>query len=443
MAGLDDIINLTITIESSSVTRAGFGTPLVVDYNTRFSDVRVRPYSSTKGMTDDGFVTSDEGYKAVAAMLSQNPRPAAVKLGRRTLPPAQVFEFAPATAASTLYKFQMAITGGAFQTVEFLSSATADSAEILNGLTAAVAALNGYGAAALTAATSAGKVTISGPASGAKFDIKTVNANFSSYGDAGADAGIATDLNAIELEDDDWYALMSTAKNTAEQASAASWTQTRRKFFVAATMNSDVKASGSVDIGSTLKASGYTRTALVWNDSHMTHIDAALLGKWLPYTPGSETVKFKTLAGQTATRLTDSELAQLRAKNVNHYISVAGVSMLAEGKTCQGEYMDVIRFVDWLYANIQEEIFEVLTLETKVPFTDPGIGQIESAIRAVLQRGVQAGGLSADPQFTVTVPKAANVSTANKSARTLPSVSFAATLAGAIHAVTINGTVSV
>ena len=79
----------------------------------------------------------------------------------------------------------------------------------------------------------------------------------------------------------------------------------------------------------------------------------------------------------------------------------------------------------------------------KVPFTDPGIAQVEGAVRGVLNQSVGQGILSEDPEFTVTVPKAADVSTVDKSNRLLPDVKFTGTLAGAIHEVDIDGTVSV
>jgi len=445
MAGLDDIINLSITIESSTITQAGFGTPLVCDYHTRYSDVRVRAYSSPAAMAADGFATTDPAYVAASQMMAQNPRPTQVKIGRRTLPSAQQFDLTPATAVSTTYQFKMAITGGSLQTVTYVSSATANAAEIVNGLSAAIAALNGYSAAGLTAAASGSNtyVRITGPTTGPKFKVQEVNSAFSTWKDSTADAGIATDLNNIELEDADWYGFMGTSKGEDEVKAEGGWVQTRRKFFVGGCMNQDQIVSGSSDLSSYMKNQGYTRSALFWNDGHMDHDDAALLGMWLPFQPGSETVKFKTLAGVGATKLTDSQLAQLRAKNTNFYINVAGVNIVEEGKTCQGEFMDVIRFVDWLYARMQEAIFAVLTQTSKVPFTDPGIAQIESAIRSVLQRGVQVGGLAASPQFTVTVPKAADVDTVNKGARILPDVFFTGTLAGAIHNLVISGTVSV
>ena len=45
--------------------------------------------------------------------------------------------------------------------------------------------------------------------------------------------------------------------------------------------------------------------------------------------------------------------------------------------------------------------------------------------------------------FTLSAPRAADVSSGNKAIRHLPDVTFQATLAGAIHSLTITGRVSV
>lgn len=453
MAGLDDIINMTITIESSTITREGFGTPLVLDYNSRFTDSLVRSYSGVKGMVEDGFATTDQAYIALNAMFSQNPRPGIGKVGRKSTAVTQIYEITPATAVSTTYAFGMAITGGSTQLVRYIASATANAAEILNGLTAAVAALQAYGAAGLTAATATGLVRITAPAGAVKFGIQTKGAvgtakltpnAFTSFQNVTTDASTAADLNAIELEDSDWYGFMMTSKGKAENIAAAGWVQSRRKFFVAGTLDSDVKGSGSSDLASSLKASAYTRTALFWNDKiNIDHGDAAFLGKWLPYDPGSETMKFKELSGPTTTKLTDTELANLRSKNVNCYTAVAGAGSTEEGKTCQGEFMDVVRFADWLYYNIQVGVYDALRRALKIPYTDPGVSQVEAPVRAVLSRGVQKGGLAASPEPTVSFPAVSSVSTVDRGARLLPDGKFTGTLAGAIHKLEIDGTISV
>jgi len=68
---------------------------------------------------------------------------------------------------------------------------------------------------------------------------------------------------------------------------------------------------------------------------------------------------------------------------------------------------------------------------------------VEAEVRAVMVLCVNQGILAADPAPTVSVPRAADVSMIDKAARLLPDVKFEATLAGAIHKVIVNGTVSV
>ena len=114
-----------------------------------------------------------------------------------------------------------------------------------------------------------------------------------------------------------------------------------------------------------------------------------------------------------------------------------------------GEFIDVIRGRDWLTARLRERIFGLLINARKVPFTNAGIDQVTSEVSAQLTEGIGAGYLSPDNlegqdvPFVVTAPTAQEVSKADKIARLLPNVAFEATLAGAIHAVQINGSIQV
>jgi hypothetical protein len=119
------------------------------------------------------------------------------------------------------------------------------------------------------------------------------------------------------------------------------------------------------------------------------------------------------------------------------------VNVTNGGKVSSNEFADVIRFRDWLKAQIAEDVFAALAGADKIPFTDAGVSVIEGLVRDVLKRGIAVGGLADDPAPEVTVPLVADVSSANKTARLLPDVKFTATLAGAIHKTTISGVVSV
>ena len=87
-----------------------------------------------------------------------------------------------------------------------------------------------------------------------------------------------------------------------------------------------------------------------------------------------------------------------------------------------------------------EEVHELLKHTIAEPLTAPVAARMAESVRAVLNTAVTAGVLASG--FTLTAPKASAVSTSNKQARHLPSVSFAATLQGAIHSVAITGRVS-
>ena len=78
----------------------------------------------------------------------------------------------------------------------------------------------------------------------------------------------------------------------------------------------------------------------------------------------------------------------------------------------------------------------------KVPYTDAGITAIQAQIERALDQGVNQNFIAPN-SYTVIVPKAANVSAIDKTNRVLNGVSFQATLAGAVQAVNITGTLSV
>jgi hypothetical protein len=172
-------------------------------------------------------------------------------------------------------------------------------------------------------------------------------------------------------------------------------------------------------------------------------LPAALLGAVLPLQPGSETWAFKKLASVTTGIFTGTQRTHLLAKNVGWYDTTAGLACTFPGKVADGEYIDVIRFVDFLQARLAEAIFAVLVNAKKVPYTSKGVAMIEGAVRQVLKQAANPPYEGITQDFTVLVPAIADVSAADKASRTLNNVSFSATLTGALHLVNLTGTVSV
>ena len=166
------------------------------------------------------------------------------------------------------------------------------------------------------------------------------------------------------------------------------------------------------------------------------------------YQPGSETWAYKTLATIVPSWLSTQQKKDLEAAYINTYRRYSGANVTFGGYVLAGEWIDVIRFRDWLKAEIQTNTFNALKTNTKVPYTDGGIGLIESAMEEAMAEGTEVGGIApteydgndnAIPGYTIIVPTASNLTEAERKSRKLSGCKWSARLAGAIHLVEING----
>lgn len=438
---LSDIVTISITTESAAVERAGFGVPLILapDCPVGFTE-RVRSYTSLTGLVTD-FASTTATYKQASAIFAQSPRPPTIMVGRCALPPTERFAVTPVATNSTLY--QMRING---TLVEYTSDASATITEIIAGLKAAIDALS----LDITVSDQTTYMRILANTAGAFFSVESLDIAKIGVVQDHADPGLATDLAAIALEDSSWYGLLYAFNSKACVDAVSDFAEANDKLFVAQTQESDVvrlsnasDTGGSQTVAGLLKADAKFRTALIYHPKTDAFADAALLGRCLPLDPGSETWAFKTLAGVASVTLTATQRTNALAKYCNVYETIAGVPVTEMGKVSGNEFIDVIRFRDWLRARLSEEIFAALARMQKIPFTDAGIAVIEGLVRGVLQDGVDVGGLASDPAPVVTVPLAADVSLVDKAARHLPDVRFDAVLAGAIHTIAVSGVISV
>ena len=260
------------------------------------------------------------------------------------------------------------------------------------------------------------------------------------------DATIDASLNAIANENNDWYGIVVDQALVSSFADVASWVETAKKFAIF--WITDVNAydpSKSTDLASVLKLANRNRSAVVWHATPAggaDYPDAAWMGEGFPYEPGTSTWAYKTLNGVTPDTLLASQETALKAKNCNYYMTVGGVSITQEGKVASGEYIDIIIGTDWIEARLREAVYSALVNNRKIPYDDTGIAMIEGLVKGVLNEAASKGILQAD-SIAVTVPKYADIPQADKLARKLPDVKFSALYQGAIHSVTINGTISV
>lgn len=283
---------------------------------------------------------------------------------------------------------------------------------------------------------------VTGDAPGEWLSLAVSAADFS-IAQTHADPGVAGDLSAIQLESGDWYALYTAYNSDAYVKAAAAWIATQKKIYVldmqetiAITVASD-GTQGTID---DLMALGHRRTSVLWHRSPEQMAGAGWLASRLPLEPGVDNWKFATLVGVSPESLTTTHRVNLRARNANSYETTAGLGRTWDGKMADGSWIDSIRNRDWLEDDMSKAVYEVLSSVRKVPFTDAGIALVVNAMKGSLKRAVARGILAEG--FTITYPRAEDVSLADKAARILPDLKWSATEQGAVNKANITGVIS-
>lgn len=447
---LSDIVNVTITRVTSTISRIGFGTPLITGFHTVFAE-RAKVFSSVADIATEGFldatptsgVIADPILTAARAIFAQDPAPDRVIVGRNANPPVHTEILTIATVTDNT-QYDVTVNGN---TTDFDSGGSATAASISAGLTAAIDALAGGANDQFDAVDGTGTITLTAGTNAAAgvFELTVLDRALITRENTTSDPGVVTDLTAIQAANDDFFAVVPTSQGKAEILALAGSVEALiapKRLLLVASADDDILSNTSGNIADDLNP-GFARTALMYHSRPHTSPNGAWGGKLLPKDPGSVTWAFKTLATIEPDVLQTGEITNIETNEANHYTSIAGVAITQQGTVSSGEFIDIQHFISFIETRLQENVFARMAAVDKVPFTDPGIAIIEAEVRAVLQLGIAQGGFAASPEPTVTVPRAADVSLVDKANRTLPDIKFTATLAGAIHAVTINGVVSV
>ena len=435
---IDDTVSVTVTVYDAAPAVQDFGTIAILAAAPYVGEVRSYAPSSAglSAMVTDGFTVNDEAYRMVSAIASQNPhtaRPVKI-LPRDTGANAQEMEFTPAyTTAGKRVLLTLEYLGIDHE-VDVTIQAGDAAADIIDDIVTDLGVISG-----LTITDGSTKLTIKlTAADAARFHVKSVVGL--TMLDVTADAGVATDLAAAIILDGDWYGLLLDSTAPAEIAAAAAWALANDKLsaFISLDSNNTTASDGvAFDLGA---LTNHNAVVLVTHDS-FGRGDAGIMGRQFSRTPGSSTWAHKAISGQTPDAWTSAQFSVLRTNGALVYVTDQGVNHTYDGAACSGRFADITRGIAWLRARIREAVLAQIVNVEKIPYTQAGIGIVESAIYGVLSLA-QSNGLLASG-WTVTSPELSTISTANKANRILPDIKFAATLAGAIQTVTIDGTVVV
>ena len=426
MAEIDNIIQLTISRESTPVSTASFSIPLILTTHTKFSE-RARVYTDFDALAED-FNSTDKAYIIAQRVFGQSgARIPSVIVGRRQV---DEVDGSIATVANNT-QYTVTINGTAFN---FTSDGTATALEIVAGLKAA------YDAAPISGITFTnnldGTFTVAVTVLGTAWSI-TSSSNVTLANTTPTETWVEA-LDEVSDFNNTWYALIAETHVEADVLALAAAIQTRRKIYGTSTQDATVPTAATTDVASDLDAGNYGRTFIVYLPTADTQYpEAAWIGSQLAYTPGSNDWDFKRGALVTVSNLTDSQRAFLRGKNCNMYTTVAGVDIFQDGDMADGLPIDETILEDWIYARLQEQIFFRLINSLKIPMTNAGLTVIENEIRSVLSQAEANGGI--DRGWRVTTPDVLSIPANLRAQRTAGTFQFTARLAGAIRVVIING----
>lgn len=237
-----------------------------------------------------------------------------------------------------------------------------------------------------------------------------------------------------------WYALCPAGIDDSEIEKISAWIESNSKICLFQTTSLTDNP-----VGETM-----SRSAVIHATNKEDYINVALAARFLSYDPGSEIWSYKTLSAVSGQDLSDRETKALEAANISFFTKVGRMYVVIGGKMANGEWIDTIRFCDWLITQIQSNCFNLLLQYSKVPYTKEGIALMESALRSALDSGVKAGGIASPeiideeqvPSYTIEVPSISEISEATRHERKLLGIKWCARLAGAIKSVEIAGTVN-
>ena len=262
---------------------------------------------------------------------------------------------------------------------------------------------------------------------------------------------LASDLaNALDiaLNTTGWYVVCTAGIHESLYENIAEWTEAQVKLF-SYTFLSDTDPVGAIfyrSIGWCGLITDFDLPADVPQANSYLHVAAA--AKCLSHPAGSESWAFKRLASVYPSEIGSTLIKSLVDGYSNYFTQIAGRNITMNGQVRGGEWIDVIRGRDWLQNDMQLRIFNLLLMNPKIPYTNSGIALVQNEMIASLKAATVRGIVAPDeldeddalvPGFTTSVPNSMSITASQKASRVLADCKFSARLAGAIHAVRVDG----
>jgi hypothetical protein len=250
-------------------------------------------------------------------------------------------------------------------------------------------------------------------------------------------------ITACRTANNLWYGFAALGAVDADIEALAAYAEATPNTVQFYTTSSAAVLAGTADnVALTLQAADYNRSLGIY--STMTaNAAAAVMG----YASGANTGAYnsftladKTLIGVTPEPITEGQLQILEAANINVYttrlnrFTVFELGVMASG----ADFGDIVG-IDILVKNIQTNVMQLRMNSAKIPLTDAGMAQYDTAITQALTAAFNAGFLAAGiwdgstvgtltngtamPNgYSIQAGSVANLSASDKSAGNAPAV---------------------
>lgn len=186
------------------------------------------------------------------------------------------------------------------------------------------------------------------------------------------------------------------------------------------------------------------RVVVVVYGGASAYTNAAVVGASAGLPAGAFTYKNLVLTGIAAEDLSPTQVEAIHTAGGMCVLKKAGDVVTSEGKTTDGEYIDIVDSKDYIVSNIVYQGQKMLNNNAKLPFDNVGISQLENVVTNVLadayRQGIIAANEDGTPAYSTNFATRAETNGSDIAARTYNGGNFSFDLAGAIHNATINGT---
>ncbi len=476
---LQDIAQVSISLQTTGISRQGFGTPLFITAHNYYLDL-VRSYSSLSEVAED-FGTDTNAYAAATSVFGNSPAVATFKIGR------QIADTKVTVTGDTSGVYAIGVTiaitvtdavAGTVTATFTTTSGTETIATVATDLVSDINAVLGTGGTGTVAVTDHlnGTFTITKGTQDfyvSAFENTETEATNIDDTVSASNNNILNTLTDIQDVDNDWYALAWEGRALGGESIDSGTYSTVGVWDLANTIESlsPVKiyfagSSASVSITNTytpgttpastsdvlafLAENNYFRSIGWWHQfADTTFNELEYAGYNLPFDAGSvvwgnNTISLAASKNASGNSLTSTESLRLSTRNANWAAITGDIVYTREGKVSGGEWIDIIRGRDNLQADLEADLFDLLISQQgqKIPYTDAGISLVAGVVDARLQRYKNDRNFLTDP-ITLEVPQAKDIANSVKITRILEDLTFTATLAGAIMLVDLQGTLTI